>query len=767
MSHFQNPNHKQSSSNFRAVSHGISPIRRFELRDSIRRKPVPMSPTSSSKRRGRYRQSHDHQPSDVNNATYAEGTAGVSSTLPSTRRAKNPLEKQLITIIPDQLGQRAPKSADTMSYVPRTVIARPGRPTKRRTSIWRQIVDGWRSELLCCIVSVCCVIIILAILGTANGTPLLALPYEVPINAVIQFPITIAVFSLLLPLSSCISQWKWLWFLSAKKSNLSDFQKFDAGSRNIPGAVSLFLALKMASPAFFGALLVILAVAVAPITQFAVAYTDGLVVVATGSDIAAVKTLQVVGPGSGSLDVFTGAVNQGLKVWDQSGLDPNIPAISCPTGHCQFPQVSALSVCSSIQNITDHLVISEDTALLPSLQDDCSLEYDANRYSIVACKTPQSQTVSSAFSPRSAIIYSMPVIFSQPKIQAGANSTPPLFGALEAIFSLCANTYNVSVSNGSINAYLIESSTLQTTQDFAGVNVNCTVADGETASSPALCRIQPNLGAAVLEAETDGDGSRYVAAYSVLEELALAMNAAVSGRWSKLVTDDTEEEGINTDSDSTDAATQASLSNITTAPVATTQGTALSIQPVLTVSWAALSLLMFETAATILFLFFTMIVNAYRKSPVLKSSATAQLVALGESARQAVGGIDEAGMLDRKARVLDVVYEDRWLDDDITVDDDIFVIQEPEVIQRGRPRKTATFSEDEICVFPLSQAAYESQTITPSPAPVIQPIPDQGSRHTTASVRRQLSQWEYGDSLTAMDQQDMETIQGKGKTETR
>ncbi|PHH51966.1 hypothetical protein CFIMG_005199RAa, partial [Ceratocystis fimbriata CBS 114723] len=725
MSHFQHPNHKRSSSSFRAVSHGISPIRRFESRDSIRRKPVPIPPTSSSKRRGRYRQSHDHQPSDVNGATYAEETAGVSSSpLPSTHRAKNPLEKQLITIIPDQLGQRAPKSADTMSNVPRTVIARPGRPTKRRTSIWRQIVDGWRVELLCCIVSVCCVITILAILGTANGTPLSALPYEVPINAMIQFPITVAVFSFLVPLSSCISQWKWLWFFSANKSNLGDFQKFDAGSRNIPGAVSLFLALKMASPACFGALLVILAVAIAPITQFAVAYTDGLVVVPAGSDIAAVKTLQVVGPGSGSLDVFTGAVNQGLKVWDQSGLDPNIPAISCSTGHCQFPQVSALSVCSSIQNITDHLVISEDTALLPDLQDDCSLEYDASRYSIVACKTPQSQTVSSAFSPRSAIIYSMPVIFSQPKIQAGANSTPPLFGALEAIFSLCANTYNVSVSNGSINAHLIESSTLQTTQDFAGVNVNCTVADGETASSPALCRIQPNPGVAVLEAETGGDGSRYVAAYSVLEELALAMNAAISGRWSKLVMDDTEEEGISADSDSAavsqssvlsadynagvariadavsnsdwilptsnqsldhttgnqpsilmlagsiasqlttamkDAAIQASLPNSTTAPVATTQGSALSMQPVLTVSWAALSLLMFETAATMFFLFFTMIVTAYRKSPVLKSSATAQLVALGESARKAVGGIDEASMLDRKERVLNVVYEDRSL----------------------------------------------------------------------------------------------------------
>jgi hypothetical protein len=73
---------------------------------------------------------------------------------------------------------------------------------------------------------------------------------------------------------------------------------------------------------------------------------------------------------------------------------------------------------------------------------------------------------------------------------------------------------------------------------------------------------------------------------------------------------------------------------------------------------------------------------------------------------------------------------------------------------RGRPRNTDPFGRNEVSVFP--SPSYES-IHTSTPIPTAQPTPDQGiSRHTTSSIRRQLSAWEYGDSLSTMDAQDTE-----------
>jgi hypothetical protein len=95
--------------------------------------------------------------------------------------------------------------------------------------------ESWTYEIVSLVVAVGAVGAIIGLLKTYEDRPLPSWPYDITINAVIALLATIANASLALPLSSGISQMKWIRF-KTRKAPLSDMELFDDASRGTIGA---------------------------------------------------------------------------------------------------------------------------------------------------------------------------------------------------------------------------------------------------------------------------------------------------------------------------------------------------------------------------------------------------------------------------------------------------------------------------------------------------------------------------------------------------
>lgn len=107
----------------------------------------------------------------------------------------------------------------------------------------RYFEDVWIWEFASWSVSAACIAAIIVILSLYNGRLLPEWPLGITLNAAVSVLSTIAHGAMLTPVTSCLSQLKWLWF-SRRNHPLRDIAFFDDASRGPWGCLLLLWRLR-------------------------------------------------------------------------------------------------------------------------------------------------------------------------------------------------------------------------------------------------------------------------------------------------------------------------------------------------------------------------------------------------------------------------------------------------------------------------------------------------------------------------------------------
>lgn len=215
----------------------------------------------------------------------------------------------------------------------------------------------------------------IVMLANVNGRPLTSLPFHLP--ALLAALSTLTKAALLLPVSSSIGQFKWLWLTGSKAVEdrpLTDMQRFDDASRGVTGSLR-FLARpsRWLSFASLAALVTVVSFAVSPVSQLAVDYlpapssmanagtntTSALPVgdAAARANTAGLPTL----PALRSLTVApdTEAAVLAAVMAPPMGSGGSSPVAdlgpTCPSGNCVFPPFRTLAICVEATDTTSLL----------------------------------------------------------------------------------------------------------------------------------------------------------------------------------------------------------------------------------------------------------------------------------------------------------------------------------------------------------------------------------------------------------------------------
>ncbi|GME33742.1 c6 and c2h2 transcription factor [Neofusicoccum parvum] len=177
-------------------------------------------------------------------------------------------------------------------------------PTNRQ-----KLKDLWFWEIFSIALSFSCNIAIAAILAVVDGKALSSWTMPIRPNALISVFAAFAKSALILPLTECISQYKWLYF-SRNQQRLQDLQTFDDASRGPLGSLVFLWKLKAnALLPSFACVLMVACLAVDPFAQQIISYP--LRSIATGNSSDAVTwATDIYDTGRGS---SKGAADYGIE----------------------------------------------------------------------------------------------------------------------------------------------------------------------------------------------------------------------------------------------------------------------------------------------------------------------------------------------------------------------------------------------------------------------------------------------------------------------
>ncbi|KAL4742967.1 hypothetical protein BDV11DRAFT_216176 [Aspergillus similis] len=195
--------------------------------------------------------------------------------------------------------------------------------------------------------------------------------HGVSLNTVLSWLSTVAKGCIAFPLSSGLSQLKWVWF--AKRARpLSDLRVFDNASRGVYGSVELVWALRMRHFAVVGAIAVVLAVGFDPFVQNLVHYSSDLVVdTSRVSRLANATYYDTLGPLQASFSSYFVEPTLKANIYNSIfSTDPSrpwaIPQYTCPSGNCTWDPVASLAVRALCTDITS------------SIQQSCTAHNDTS-----------------------------------------------------------------------------------------------------------------------------------------------------------------------------------------------------------------------------------------------------------------------------------------------------------------------------------------------------------------------------------------------------
>jgi hypothetical protein len=145
--------------------------------------------------------------------------------------------------------------------------------TTKKKPASRQSISGtlskyWIIEVACVMISCIATGAIAALLFGYHDRPLETWPSDrITINATISLLTLVAKSSMILATAQAISQLKWSWFTQSRKRRFNDLQIFDNASRGPLGSLELLVKVSRLHLASFGAVVMLVSVALDPFAQ--------------------------------------------------------------------------------------------------------------------------------------------------------------------------------------------------------------------------------------------------------------------------------------------------------------------------------------------------------------------------------------------------------------------------------------------------------------------------------------------------------------------
>ncbi|KAI9696315.1 MAG: hypothetical protein M1820_008157 [Bogoriella megaspora] len=214
----------------------------------------------------------------------------------------------------------------------------PATPSARR-HIW----ESWVWEVASLVLSVSSFAAIAITVGLFNNKPPSSWKFDLTLNGVVSFLAVLNKAALVMPVASCISQLKWIWFAS-KARRLEDFEDFDEASRGPLGSLKLLWDFRFRRLASLGSVVIIVAVLIDPFFQNIL--TTKFVDVSAGTGSIARASSYILGPPDENNTLYPpppplamkGAIQSGIL--GSTGLGATVSP-ACPTEpHLQFYNVS-------------------------------------------------------------------------------------------------------------------------------------------------------------------------------------------------------------------------------------------------------------------------------------------------------------------------------------------------------------------------------------------------------------------------------------------
>ncbi|KAF4896243.1 hypothetical protein CGCVW01_v013859, partial [Colletotrichum viniferum] len=277
---------------------------------------------------------------------------------------------------------------------------------------WNATFLAWWQELIWCAISLMSVSALYILLRHYDNRKLPDWPSGLTLNTVIALLATVARSAFVIPVSEGLSQLKWLWY--RKQRTLKDFQDFDAASCGPWGSLQLVKTTK-------------------------------------GWRVAAERHIHgyIKGP------TYDASIQAGLS-HDSNTLYP-FDQPGCPTTECRWRVFSTLAICTKMWNMTDQLTynyngnssrfVNTGTPRSLSLPNGALANFAPSLTGLVSLNNGQASLLPAAEVPQPAF-FNFTVIFTTTKTT----------GAMEVMFYMCAQRYNVSVQNNVFSRTLIHSS---------------------------------------------------------------------------------------------------------------------------------------------------------------------------------------------------------------------------------------------------------------------------------------------------------------------
>ncbi|KAK1579926.1 uncharacterized protein LY79DRAFT_562858 [Colletotrichum navitas] len=313
--------------------------------------------------------------------------------------------------------------------------------TKRRTPrrLSRRgwyLLQGWWQEIVWCIISIICIVVLVMVLKSYDNEPLPNWPLGLTLNTVVAFIATFCRTSFVLPVVESLSQYKWNWYKSPRP--LRDFGAFDEASRGPWGSLKLLLTTKGRPVGILSAAILVSAIATSTLTQSVVTYPTHSVQL-PGNDSA--LTLRNEGyfwvtANSNARRDLMFPINQIIPRSLNTPPEEAMPyhQASCRTNNCTWPPFTSLAVCVDMKNVTDLLTSAGGPYGQPintTLPNGVFLQHTSG-YATMNISTGPSLTFNDT-DIMTAKLFHFFVLYG------------PRLRATEIIMHWCVNTYRVNV----------------------------------------------------------------------------------------------------------------------------------------------------------------------------------------------------------------------------------------------------------------------------------------------------------------------------------
>ncbi|KAH8586025.1 hypothetical protein B0O99DRAFT_645562 [Bisporella sp. PMI_857] len=280
-------------------------------------------------------------------------------------------------------------------------------------------------------------------------------PDLITINSMLSWTATFAKSAMLIPVTECISQIKWIWF-SERDRDLADMEYFDEGSRGPWGSMRLLIRLRARHLGVLGAIVTLVALAFDPVVQEIIQHDSRIVEVNNKTAVvAASEFYRPYKPDTVPTMASFRSAPLPMKGAIYNGLFANRPSIrpyfSCSSGNCTWSNYSSLAVCSTCQNVTSQLRVNCTTSCDAKLPGGAALL--GSNGTLMSTNASSDPVFFKNVSSKAHILGLFQNIAAFGQLSAKDASK---IKAAECILYLCVHSYTSTFDNGEFNETILK-----------------------------------------------------------------------------------------------------------------------------------------------------------------------------------------------------------------------------------------------------------------------------------------------------------------------